>query len=117
MPRKTNPTSLANLKPRSPEKGSGSVAISLSLHPDTVAAAKSLGEGNRSKGVDRLFSKLPVFNQCKALIEAIASDKSSVYSEQAETILYDLEDLEIEQVYEEAIAEGVIKTPNGAYII
>ena len=112
-----NPKSLKNLKPRSPEKGKGSVQKSLSLHPDTVAAAKTLGQGNYSKGVDRLFSQLPVFRQCKALIEAIAADTASPYSEQAEAILYDLEDLEIEQVYEEAIAEGVIKPPSGAYII
>lgn len=109
--------SLKNLKPRSTEKGKGSIQRTVSLHPDTDAIAILLGEGNRSKGIDRLFSQLPVFRQCKTLIETIAADTASPYSEQAEAILYGLEDLEIEQVYEEAIAEGVIKTESGAYIV
>lgn len=85
--------------------------------PETIAHAESIGNGGLSDGIDRLFSQLPVFRQCKALIEAIAVDTNSPYFEQAEAILYDLEDLEIEQVYEEAIAEGVVKTEGGAYIV
>jgi hypothetical protein len=49
------------------------------------------------------------------LIEAIAHSKSE-FSEQAEALLYELEDLLIEESYKDAVLDGAIELKGGAYI-
>lgn len=101
MTRKTNPKSLENLKPRAPEKGTGSVKKSVTLHPATVAIASKLDEKSLSSGIDKLFAGLPVFYRVKRYLE-------SQDDEVAAALLLELDALEIAQVYEECVAEGVI---------
>ncbi len=125
MPHKPSKKSLKNLEKSSRRQGTSERTRhkkSVSLSQREIELAQTLGNGNLSQGIsrmaqDRLFAQSPVFNRVKLLIELIASDSESDYSESAQSLLYDLEDLEIEQAYSEAIAEGAIELPSGAYII
>lgn len=122
MPRKVNPKSLANLKAGSASKG-GKIQKRLTLLPQTIALAEAMGSHGKhpsaSDGIDKLFAKLPVFARCKILLSAIAENPGSAtqFADQIEAVLIDLEGLEIDQAYKEAIAEGVIKTPSGSWIV
>jgi len=76
------------------------------------------GNGNRTKVIERLFAQLPVFSKAKAVIELclehLPPDKQAI----AESVLLELEDLEIEQAYEEARIEGSLPEPKtGAWIV
>ena len=126
MPRNINPKSLANLKPGSASKG-GKVEKRLTLLPSTIEAAESLGShGSKpsvSDGIDRLFRQLPAFKKCKVLLQLIAENPeiAGILVDQIEALLYDLEDLEIEQAYEESVIEGAIevrsKDGNSSWIV
>jgi len=95
----------------------------LTLLPQTISLAEQLGQHGSnpsvSDGIDRLFRQLPAFQRCKALLQLIAENPESAPKliEQIEAVLLDLEDLEIEQGYEEAIVEGVIRTKDGSWIV
>lgn len=75
--------------------------------------AKQIGGGNASKGVRELFARLPIFYQIKLYLEQQAAQGDEI----AESLLWELEGLEIEALKEDAIADGVLKTPSGAYIV
>lgn len=80
------------------------------LMPATIAIAQAIGDGGISDGIERLFAQLPVFYKVKLLLEQAASGEA-IAPEHAEALLLELEELEIDQVYEEAIAEGMIACP------
>lgn len=67
--------------------------------------------GDMTAGVERLFSCLPLFYRVKLFLETIADAGTLSASQQAQVkaLLLDLEELEIERVYEEATAEGVLE--------
>ncbi|MBD0345970.1 MAG: hypothetical protein ICV63_14340 [Coleofasciculus sp. Co-bin14] len=62
------------------------------------------GHGNRTKVIERLFAQLPVFSKAKIAIEILLEGHPQA-REYAEAILTELEDLEIEQAYEDYIKE------------
>lgn len=73
-----------------------------------------MGEGNYSKGMRSL---LPHLAKAKLAIELLLNNHPQA-AEYAEGVLIELEDLEIENLYEEAYADGIIEKPKGgAYII
>lgn len=75
------------------------------------------GQGNRTKVIERLFAQLPVFSRAKVAIEMLLSGHPQA-KEYAESVLIDLEDLQIEQAYEEARIENVLPEPkSGAWIV
>jgi hypothetical protein len=101
------------------------------LMPKQWEVAKKIGDGNYSQGVrslvdvaisagakdaDILFTKLSHLGKAKLAIQLLLQGHSKA-SEYAESVLLDLEDLEIENLYEEAFIEGVIEKPKGAYIV
>jgi len=102
------------------------------LMPKQWEVAQKLGNGNYSKGLrslvdaaeiaagaedaDILFTKLPYLGKAKLAIQLLLQGHSKA-SEYAEAVLLDLEDLEIENLYEEAFIKGVIEKPKGAYIV
>lgn len=69
------------------------------------------GQGNRTKVIEKLFAQLPVFSKAKTAIELLLSGHPQA-QEYAESVLIDLEDLEIEQAYEEAKIEGDLPKPS-----
>lgn len=75
------------------------------------------GQGNRTKVIERLFAQLPVFSKAKTAIQMLLSDHPNA-KEYSEAVLIKLEDLEIEQAYEEAEGEGDLPDfDTGAWII
>lgn len=77
-----------------------------------------MGQGSLTDGIDRLFTLLPVFNQAKAVIEVAIEHLPDKEKAIAEMILLKLEDLEIEQAYEEAEIDGDLPEPkSGAWIV
>lgn len=111
--RKPNPTPSTHLK----------ISIDLYDELEKVAKANGIinprnGQGNRIKMIERLFAQLPIFSQAKALIglsiEHLPPEKVAI----AESVLLKLEDLEIEQAYEEARTDGDLPEPkSGAWIV
>lgn len=74
------------------------------------------GQGNRTRVIERLFAQLPVFSKAKVAIQMLLEGYPQA-KEYAESVLIDLEDLEIEQVYKEARIEGDLPEPkSGAWI-
>jgi hypothetical protein len=80
---------------------------------NAIAQAENISKGEVA---DRLFVMLPVFGKAKLAIELLLSGdpKAKKY---AEAVLLDMEDLEIEHLYEEAITEGIIQPKGGAWIV
>lgn len=75
------------------------------------------GQGNRTRVIEKLFAQLPVFSRAKVAIQMLL-DGHPQAKEYAEAALIDLEDLEIEQAYEEARIEGALPEPkSGAWIV
>lgn len=129
--RGTNPNSHGNNIKIESEKA---IAKEITLYQHHWEIAKKLGGGgdrDYSKGVrvladiaisagaenvDKLFSKLPVLSKVKIALQMLLEGHENS-TEYAEAVLVDLEDLEIENAYQEAILEGDIKPPKGAYII
>lgn len=85
----------------------------MKLPESTRKWAELFGNGDRTAGVEKVLGNAPFLFRVKAYLES----RVSAGDELAESLLLDLEDLEIERVYEEAIADGVIKTPSGSWII
>ncbi len=83
---------------------------SMKLDNDVRSLATLVGNGDRTAGVEKLFSQLPVFYRVKRYLETQDDDVAA-------SLVLEMEELEIDRVYEEAIAEGVIKTPSGSWIV
>jgi hypothetical protein len=127
MPKGENPNSQRNLV-AGKNKKPNSKKTPMQLSEKSRKLASIVGEGNMTEGVerslkfyedmtqDRLFQQSPVFIRVKFLIEAIAHSESE-FSEQAEALLYELEDLFIEESYKEAVLDGAIELKGGAYIV
>ena len=100
-------------------KKENAIVTLMNLPESTRELARAIGGGNMTAGVERLFAILPIFNQCKLILELIAEKPENTIElrDQIESVLLELETLEIERVYEECITEGVIKTKGGAYIV
>lgn len=66
--------------------------------------------------LDILFAKLPHLGKAKLAIQLLLEghDRAAEY---AEAVLIDLEDLEIEHLYEEAYTDGVIEKTKKTYIV
>lgn len=125
--RGSNPSSHRN-KPKL-----GVQAKEINLTPAQWEVAKQIGGGgdrDYSKGVrqlvdfaislgatdaDKLFSRLPAIGQAKLAIQLLLEGHPKA-QELAEAVLIDLEDLEIENLYQEAIVEGNVKPTKGAWI-
>lgn len=108
--RGTNPNSHGNHR-----KG-GKKKTSVSLLPKTMERAEKFGS-SLSDGIDRLFAQLSVFSKAKIAIEMLIEGHPQA-KEYSESVLVELEDLEIEQVYEEAKIEGTLPEPrSGAWIV
>lgn len=84
----------------------------LRLYNTVWDLAEIVGAGDKTAGIEKLFSQLPLFYRVKLYLEQRAEEDPI-----AEALLQDMEELEIDRVYEEAIAEGVIKRPSGAWIV
>ena len=102
--RNYNPKSLENLPPKKE-----AIATSMKLPQSTRDLARMIGDGDMTAGVERLFAILPVFNQCKLILQLIAEkpEKAIELHDQIESVLLELETLEIDRVHEESITEGV----------
>ena len=100
-------------------KKENAIVTLMNLPESTRELARAIGLGNMTAGVERLFAILPVFNQCKLILEIIAEEprKAVELHAQIESVLLELETLEIKRVHEECIAEGIIKTKGDAYIV
>lgn len=88
----------------------GKVKSSVSLRPETRKCAIILGEtvsDGLDIGIDKLFAVLPVCSKAKLAIEWLISDHPNA-KEYAEAVLLELENLEIEALYEEAKLEGML---------
>lgn len=85
----------------------------MKLPESTRKWAELFGNGDRTAGVEKILENSPFLFRVKAYLEQRANDGDVL----AEGLLVDLEDLEIERVYEEAIAEGVIQCPSGSWIV
>lgn len=103
--------------PRAKKKGAS--RTTLRLYDETLALAQSLGNGNKTEGIDRLFSKLPVFSKCLTLLQIAAEqpDRLHLFKDAIEAVILELEELEIERVHEEAIAEGLVERSTGVWIV
>lgn len=126
--RGSNPNSHNN-KPRL-----GVQAKEVNLTPQQWEVAKQIGGGgdrDYSKGVrvladiaisagadnvDKLFSTLPVMSRAKIALQMLLEEHENA-TEYAESVLYDLENLEIENLYQKAITEGDVKPVKGAWIV
>jgi hypothetical protein len=127
MPKGQSPNSRRNLiAGRNKKPGSKKTPMQLSEKSRRLAAIA--GDGNMTEGVerslklyeeisqDRLFQQSPIFVKVKTLLEAIAYSNSE-FSEQSEALLYELEDLLIEESHKEAVLDGAIEVKGGAYIV
>ncbi|HEY9598192.1 MAG TPA: hypothetical protein V6D33_11035 [Cyanophyceae cyanobacterium] len=75
------------------------------------------GQGNRTRVIERLFAQLPVLGRAKVAIQMLLEGHPQG-QEYAESVLIELEELEIEQAYEEARIEGALPEPkSGAWIV
>jgi hypothetical protein len=127
MPKGENPNSQRNLV-AGKNKKPNSKKTPMQLSEKSRKLASIAGDGNMTEGVERslalyeqmtqdtLFVRSPVFIKIKHLIEAIAHSNSE-FSEQAEALLYELEDLLIEESINEAVLDGAIEIKGGAYIV
>lgn len=122
----SNPNSHGN-KPR---LGEGAIAKGVTLAPKQWDVASEIGDGNYSLGIrrlvdlalsigaidsEKLFQRLPALGKSKLALQLLL-EKYPKAEEYAEIVLAELEDLEIEQLYKEAIADGDINPPKGAWI-
>jgi hypothetical protein len=97
----------------------GKVKRNFSVRPETLTRSLKLGSSasdGLDKGIDKLFSMLPVFQKAKLAIELLIA-KHPKAEEYAKTVLLELEDLEIEALYKECKTEGLIESQSGAWII
>lgn len=115
------PNKSGNLRGTSPRshgnnnKG-GKRKSSVSLSPETWQQAIALGKSS-SDGIDKLFAMLPVFGKAKLAIELLLENHPNA-KEYAESVLIDLEDLEVENLYKECEIEGTLPEPkSGAWIL
>ncbi len=65
---------------------------------------------------DKLFATLPAIGKAKLALQLLLEGDPNA-RELAESVLLELEDLEIENLLQEAALEGVIDLPKGAYIV
>lgn len=76
------------------------------------------GQGNRTRVIERLFAMLPVFSQAKCALELTLEYLPEKERAIAEAVILQLEELEIEQAYEEAAIErGLPEQKSGAWIV
>jgi predicted ribosome quality control (RQC) complex YloA/Tae2 family protein len=129
--RGSNPNSHGNNIKIESEKA---IAKEITLYKHHWEIAKKLGGGNdrdHSKGlrlmadiaisagadnIDKLFSTLPVLSKAKIALQMLLEQHENA-TEYAEGVLYDLEDLEIENAYNEARTDLEIKENKGAWIV
>ena len=98
--------------------------IPLTLHKELEGLGKANGiinprnkQGNRIRVIERLLAQLPVFGRAKVAIQMLLEGHPQG-QEYAEFVLIELEDLEIEQAYEEARIEGALpESKSGAWIV
>ncbi|HEY9610535.1 hypothetical protein [Allocoleopsis sp.] len=117
LPKPNKSGNLRGTNPRSHKnKTKSKVRNSVTLHPETWEAAIALGKSS-SDGIDKLFAMLPVFSKAKLAIELLISEHPKA-KEYAESVLVDLEDLEVENLYKECEIEGTLsESKSGAWII
>jgi hypothetical protein len=124
MPKPPKPNKSGNLRGTNPNsrgnnnKG-GKVKKSFSLRPETIARSRQLGTSasdGLDKGIDKLFVMLPVFSKAKLAIKLLIQ-KHPKAEEYAEAVLLELEDLEIETLYKECEAGGIIAPTSSAWIV
>lgn len=74
--------------------------------PETIRELARIvgGEDGMTGGVERLFSQFPLFYQVKIYL----TQQAETGDETAESLLHDMEALEIDRVYQEAICEGLV---------
>jgi hypothetical protein len=119
-----NPNSHCN----KPEIGEGKRIF---LTSEQWKIAHKVGGNNYSKGVRRLvqagissntedaealFAGLPIIGKAKLALRLLL-EQHPKGQELAEAVLFDLEDLEIENLYQEAVIDGDIKPKKGAWIV
>lgn len=93
-----------------PRQKKEAVPTLMKLPKSTRRLAEMIGDGDRTAGVERLFAQLPVFHRVKLLLQSMAEDVNvpPQWRELIEAELLGLEELEIDRIHEEAVAEGVI---------
>jgi hypothetical protein len=97
-----------------PRRKKEAMLTTMKLPESTRRIATLVGEGDRTAGVERLFAQLPTFYRVKLMLEAMADDPKvpAKWRRLIEAELPELEELAIERIYEEAVAEGVIVVQN-----
>lgn len=85
----------------------------MKLPESTRRMAELVGNGDRTAGVERLFAQLPLFYKVKIYLEDRVAQGDCL----AEKLLTDLEDLEIERIHSEVVADGAIELPGGSWIV
>lgn len=104
----------------------------VTLYEETKEIMKSLGNGNLSDGInigakiyqemttDRFFTRMPVSEQCRLLLEIAQENPDLLKSEECQNRIADtldkIESLGIETAYEDAEIEGIIEPKGGCYI-
>jgi hypothetical protein len=68
---------------------------------------------------EELFAILPLSARCKAILEIAIAElgEQSPLAPAIEAVIQDLDELQIETTYQEAVTEGVVKTKGGAWIV
>lgn len=79
------------------------IRTQMKLPPWLLNLAAIVGD-NKTDGVERLFSILPVFYQVKLYL----SEQSADGDDRAAALLHELEKLELDRVYEESVCEGIV---------
>lgn len=95
------------------KKKENATYISANLPNSVIRMAELIGD-NRTDGIERLFAKLPALHRVVVLLEALSNDPEtpSRWKDSIEATLDDLNELEIDRVYKEAVAAGVITVKN-----
>jgi hypothetical protein len=73
--------------------------------PETIRElARIVGQGDMTNGVEQLFAQLPVFYRIQLYLGQRVQDGDAT----AESLLRDMEGLEISRIHTEAVCEGII---------
>lgn len=103
--------SLKNLRPNKPKVGAKSTHLKLPIAIRDVM--RLIGEGDMTRGVETVFAQLPLLRQIQIYLQQQAAGGD----EQAELLLIEMEKLNIESAYKEAIADGAIELPGGSWLV
>ena len=87
-----------------PRTRKGAIRTQMKLPESIRGLARIVGQGDMTNGVEQIFAQLPLLYQVKIYLSQRAKDGDSV----AEYLLNELEALEIDRIYQEAVCKGIV---------